>query len=314
LFPAHRDRNVITISTNVCASDDVRIRHTLPSWLRTFPEVGEFVVVVDETPPSGRIARLHRGHGNLTALYSELDAIRAQDARVRVVPLTGTDAESVLSKWFGPRSFGQYPFISPPRPIRCQAGTPILAFIFAVEAAQGDTVLRTDCDMLFSNRGWLSEAARLLQRRSADLVEPRRLGEFGINCEFSTRAFALNKRHFAQRLPIAARVLDPARFLHRLALKRPPWLALEQMIERARERGRLSATMLPTELGNSMHVATHQQASLPWFYKVPPLVELDEFPEEQVRRGPNFSPEAWQGVFGDGVDVDNGKQKSAMKL
>jgi len=171
-----------------------------------------------------------------------------------------------------------------------------LAFIFAVRVATGDTVLRTDCDMLFSNRGWLKEAARLLESGHADLVEPRRVGESSDNYQFSTRAFALNKQNFAQRLPIAASVLDPARFLHRLAAGRPPWLALEQMIQRARARGRLSATMLPAEFGSSMHVATHQQASLPWFCKVPPLVELGQFPEEQMRQGLNFSPEAWQGL------------------
>jgi hypothetical protein len=288
---------VITISTNVCAADDVRIRHTLPSWLRAFPEVDEFVVVVDESPPSGRIARLHQGHRNLSALYSELQVICAQDSRVKVVPLRSADREAMLSKWFGPRWIGQYPFFSPPRPIRCQAGTPIWAFIFAVEVAAGDTVLRTDCDMLFSNSGWLKEAARLLESGNADLVEPRRVGELSDNYQFSTRAFALNKQNFAKRLPISASVLDPARFLHRLALGRPPWLALEQMIQRAHARGRLSATMLPAEFGSSMHVATHQQASLPWFYKVPPLVELGQFPEEQVRQGLNFSPEAWKGVF-----------------
>lgn len=291
------DRNVITISTNVCAADSVRIRHTLPSWLRSFPEVDEFVVVVDERPPSGRIARLHRGHGDMTALNLELNAICAQDPRVKVVRLAHADGDAALAKWFGPRSLGQYPFFFPPRPIRCQAGTPILAFICAVEVATGSTVLRTDCDMLFSNNGWLKEAEQLLENGNADLIEPRRVGEPGNIFEFSTRAFVLNKRHFGQRLPISASILDPARFFHRLARGRPPWLPLEQMIQRARTRGRLKVTMLPAELGSSMHVATHQQASLPWFDKVPPLVEGGQFPEEQLHQGQNFSPEAWEGVL-----------------
>jgi hypothetical protein len=285
---------VISISTNVCAADNVRIRHTLPSWLRTFPEVGEFVVVVDENPPSGRIAQLHRGHGDLTAVYAQLDALCSWDSRVRVVPLKPTDGEAALAKWFGPRSLRQYPFISPPRPIRCQAGTPILAFICAVEAAKGSTVLRTDCDMLFSNQGWLRVAKELLENGTVDIVEPRRIGAVGESFDFSTRAFVLNAQRFSRRLPISAGVLDPARFVHRLMHGRPPWLPLEQMIERERARGHLTANMLPAELGKSMHVATHQQANLPWFYKVPPLVELGEFPDAQILHGPNFDPDAWK--------------------
>jgi hypothetical protein len=285
---------VITISTNVCGSDDVRIKHTLPSWLRTFPEVDDFVVVVDESPPSGRIARLHSGHSNLDALYKELHDICARDRRVRVHRLTPVDAEPTLAKWFGEKSLRQYPFLLPPRPVRCQAGTPIFAFVQAVECAKGPTVLRTDCDMLFSNHGWLKVAAERLATRAVDLIEPARLGEGNGAFQFSTRAFVLNKKVFSDRLPIAAGVLDPLRFMHRLAHRRPPWLPLERMIERARMRSLLTAEMLPSELGFSLHVATHQQASLPWFRDVPPLVERGTVPDAQRLHGQNFLPEAWQ--------------------
>src|SRR5205823_6343198 len=66
-----------SLATNVCAIDDVRIRHTLPSWLRVFgAQVSEVVVLVDEEPPSGRIAMLHGGEpSDLKRLHAELDAL-----------------------------------------------------------------------------------------------------------------------------------------------------------------------------------------------------------------------------------------------
>jgi hypothetical protein len=284
---------VISISTNVCGSDSVRIRHTLPSWLRIFPEASEFVVVVDESPPAGRIARLHRGHSDLSALYAELQTIQKRDARVRIERLP-QDAEPTLARWFGPASWLRYPLGSAPRPIRCQAGTPIFAFAHAVEVAHGPTVLRTDCDMLFFNDGWLRLADQLLTSGADDLLEPHRLGGCSEPYEFSTRAFVLNKSQFHRRLPIVPRVLDLMRFAHRIANQRPPWLALEQMLDAERQAGKIKARSLPAELGFSLHVATHDDASLPWFHSVPPLVETDAVPDGQRRFGQNFHADAWK--------------------
>jgi hypothetical protein len=279
---------MISLTTNVCSVDDVRIRHTLPSWLRVFDAwLTELIVVVDEQPPTGRIAKLHRGHAKIDHLYRELAVIEKLDRRVRVHVLNASaHAESTLKKWFGATD----------RPIRCQAGTPIFAFVQAFEEARGPIVLRADCDMLFYEAGWLDEAVRLLSHQEYDLIEPGRVGEDPAKMYMyvNSRALLMDRRSFEKKLPLPAYKLDWVRRVHRWCLGRPPWLSFEQVLEKERVAGRLRYRTLDPKLGYAMHIVTRQEASLPWFGRVVPYVERGELPAAQWARGPNFEAGAWE--------------------
>jgi len=288
------------IATNACLTDAVRLRNIIPSWLRTFADrLDDIVIVVDLQPPTGRIAALHVGYGTSDELFRELDALTRLDQRVRYVTFDpGAASDSLAKRWFVDG-----------KPVRCQGGTPILAFVAAIEAARSETVLRADCDMLFHENGWLARATELLGSGAFDVVEPPRLGYVRgpQPATVSTRALVLRPREFAaRRLPIVAHRVDPARRLLRSLQRRAPWLALENMLDCERRRGRLHHTVLDGEpsQGFSLHVATRQEAALPWFPEVVRAVERGDVPDKQRAGDGNFDATAWSGrcpVPGDGM-------------
>jgi hypothetical protein len=273
------------IATNACLADAVRLRHTVPSWLRSFGErLTEVVIMVDEQPVSGRIAANHGQAGGPEELHAELDRLRALDRRIRCErfdPAAGSD--SIARKWFGDE-----------KPLRCQGGTPILAFVATIEAARANVVLRTDCDMLFHEAGWLARADELVSIGAFDLVEPPRPGYHATLDRpiVSTRALVIRPREFATRhLPMRAHGLDPLRSFQRRLRGRPRFLALEQMFDREVELGRMHHVVLDGG-GFSLHVGTRRDAALPWFPSVVDAVERGQLASDQ-RTNWDFNATAW---------------------
>ena len=279
----------LTIATNACPGDQGRLRHVVPSWLRVFGQrLTRVVVVVDRHPATGRIARMHGTTGNLQELLAEIERLMAVDARVRRIDLdSASQLDRVSRKWF---TWGT--------PVRCQAGTPLFAFVQAIEEVQeADLVLRCDCDMLFREDGWLAAASTMLSHGRADLIEPPRLGSNLAPGPFpvSSRAFLLSpRRFFASVLPFHPHRLSLARRLHRRLLGRPGWLALEQMLEKERLARRLLHVVLDETMGFSMHVSSREQVAQGNFSEVVARVESGQVPEAQQRAGWDFVPAAWE--------------------
>ncbi len=278
-----------SMATNASTLDADRLRVVIPHWLRTFAgSLTELTVVVDPTPPTGRIAALHGSIGSLDQVRSVLAEFAQGDSRVKVENLPFGDRLScVLRKWFGAE-----------RPIRCQAGTPIAAFIAAFEAASGPLILRADCDMLFYESGWLDAAARALSEDAADLVEPAPCGGLGPGYPVvSTRALMIHAGHWRDRiLPLRAARLTGVRRVHRFLTGRPTWLALEQMLAKEEEQGRIRVAHLPEALGCSLHVATRDQATKPYIPMVVASMEAGAIPATQRRAGQNFCDSAWLAI------------------
>lgn len=275
-----------SLVTNVCATDQNRICVSAPHWIRVFGErLAEIRIVVDPEPPSGRIAAIHPSRSDVNSLLAQLRELQDTDSRVSYSILPSTqDLEWIVRRWFHRGS-----------PVRCQDGTPILAFLVAIELARGPIVMRTDCDMLFVDHGWLEAAVTLLEARDVDLVEPPRLG---LPCgeaetQVSTRAFLLHKRSVLDWIPITAHRLDPLRRLHRWLQGRPPWLALEQMLQREKDNGRIRHSVLPNNLGYSMHVARQEDVESSGFIRVVSDFEKSVLPSGQDQHW-NFLPSAWR--------------------
>lgn len=277
-------RSMFSIASNVCLADWAVVRYTVPSWLKVFgSSLAEVVVVVDERPPTGRIAESNPDLWDKGKLWHELSLLREHDSRVRIVRLSECPSEAVSRKWFGKS-----------RPVRCQAGTPILAFICALEATHQDWVMRTDSDMLFHEAGWLKAAENLLGQ--GVVVEPPRLAlETQV---ISTRALMVKRSCFAKCLPIKPWRLHPLGRLHRALKGRPTWLALEQMLEREKIKGRIRHTILPRTLGFSLHVARRQYSIEPWFGTMVKRVETGDIPTEQAAQW-NLSPQCWSAATPD---------------
>jgi hypothetical protein len=276
---------MFSLVTNASLADAERIRQVAPHWLRMFDRrVTELVVVLDPVPPIGRIAALHGPAAEPADVRAALREVSGLDSRVRVVDLpTPARTREVSDKWFRGA-----------RPVRCQAGTPILAFIYAIEQARSDVVLRADCDMLFHEAGWLSEAVGLVRSAAVDLVEPPRLG--GGAGPVSTRALVLNPSSLRTRgrLPMRPHRLDVARRWHRWITGRPPWLALEQMLQGEVDAGRMSHRVL-TGRGYSLHVASRGDMAAAVAAEAAARVERDDLPPGQ-RDDWNFRAVAWPPV------------------
>ena len=291
---------IFSIATNVSIMDAPRITCTLPHWLRTFRDLpSELLIIVDKTPPGGRIAALHKILDGAEELCSKLRRLELLDSRIRIVEAVTPNeprAKELSSRWF---KYGT--------PFRCQAGTPILAFIQAIEDASTDLILRCDCDMLFSESGWLCRSLMLVDTGEVDLVEPSRLGINGVarSLDVSTRAFLLHRTHFRERiLPIKPHSLDICRRIHRYLHRRPAWLALEQMLQIEKSKATLRHLVLSDERdGFSMHVARRQDFLLTNFSHVVSSVETASIPDAQRRAGWNFTAEAWA-QFNVGQHID----------
>ena len=272
----------ISLVTNASLADDVRLRESIPHWLRTFGRrLRELVVVVDPEPLTGRIADLHRVTADTATLTDALEVVAALDDRVRVVGLPTSEANpAVAARWF-----------SRGTPLRCQAGTPIFAFVFAIDEASSDFILRADCDMVFFDDGWVDDGLGMLERGDAELVQPPAPGSqlAGV----STRALLLRRDRLRQRaLPMRAHKLDPVRRVHRILRGRPQWLALEQMLTKEVEAGRLTHRSLRAG-GYSMHVISRDDMQAAVDLGVLERVERGELPVGQVLSH-DFVPSAWE--------------------
>jgi len=160
-------KDSVSIASNATAADGLMLLRIVPHWLRVFgSRLSEIVIVVDSEPLEGRIAELQRGQSNPEQLQEAIRTLEASDQRVRFVSLGSINPTAIERRWFGKA-----------RPLRCQAGTPILAFVAAIEQARCNIVLRCDSDMLFCERGWLLEDALPSLQEGVDVYEPpRRLG------------------------------------------------------------------------------------------------------------------------------------------
>jgi hypothetical protein len=286
----------ISLVTNVSANDLPRIKVIFDHWRAVFSgRLSDFSVLVDGSPPTGRIAAqqtsiIGLSHGEkLSRVRAELEAQARLDPRMQIrdVPI-GLDRDRINQAWFG------RPDID-----RCQGGTPISAFAAAFDAGQSRFVLRADCDMLFHDNGWIDAAIDILDSQGADMVEPPRhvadQGQFKV----TTRALMINKPAFAATvLPLVPARLDPARAILRQLQGRAPWLALEQTLEANRQSGRLRYKVLPPDLGQWLHVTRNEEAALPIMPTVAKAVLAGNIPPAQNQAGWDFVEAAW-------LDIDN---------
>ncbi len=275
-----------SIAANVCAADGAMILHTVPSWLRTFGDrLSEVLLVFDERPASGRLARQHRKVFEKGQLRDALADLVKLDSRIRCSVLNYDLVARTGRKWF-----------QEPNILRCQAGTPIFAFVQAIEESSGDIVLRTDADMLFCDNGWLDQALRMLQCNENDVVEPPKLGmEFHPSFQLvSTRAFMVRRSQFvANCLPLKAHRLDPARRVHRFLTRRSSWLALEEIFEKEKKSERIRHIILQPQLGFSVHVYNRDDVHVDSFARMVSLIESNRVPPNQIEQGWNLVRAAW---------------------
>jgi len=275
-----------SIVANVTTADSALILHTVPNWLRVFNDrIAEVLIVIDEKPAEGRMALSRKQSPSIDELYIALEHLRSLDSRVSWIVLDYSQAKDTSLRWFGVSNV-----------VRCQSGSPTFGYAYAVEHAVSDIVLRIDCDMVFYNAGWFERAIELLGSGELDLAEPPKIGMYihGYQNTLSTGALMLKRSSFFTRcLPLKPHRLDWLRCIHRSLKGRPIWLSLEEILLREKERGRLTHSLLSSELGFSVHVYSRAYAKSPHLQYVISAIEAGNVPDEQLSCGWSLCLEAW---------------------
>lgn len=275
-----------SIGSNVSLADSKMIRYTVPNWLRVFgSSLKEIVLIIDPQSPTGRLGKQYDYYAKLDDLIYEVKKLEELDSRVRSTMIkTGKEMEKDLRHWFK-RGY----------PIRCQSGTPIAAFINAVEECTNDFVLRCDSDFLFFENGFLNDGYDLLSSEEFDIIEPPMLGVPQRN-DISLGAFMVIPSLFkANCLPIKAHKIDILRRIHRKIQRLPTYINLEEMISVEKAKSRVKHCNLDGGLGKgfSLHLINRTDVMLPGFGNVIAHIELGDAPKSQTDRGRNFDSDLW---------------------
>lgn len=277
--------NKISISTNVTSQDAPRILKVLPNWLKVFGNnIHEILIVHDKKPIEGRIKELHKNLNKVRYIEFYCDEILGLDKRIRIIDLDYNNSSEILNRWF----YGNE------KPIRCQAGTPIYAFIYAIEKAQSDFILKVDCDMVFFNNGFVEKIIGAYSSNKFDVGEVSKTGSNNPHKGFSTRSFFVNRKSFYEKLPMTAHKLDILRRIHRKFNRRPSYLSLEEIIKIEIEKNRFISVVLPVELGYSMHISTIEEMNLPKICKIIEMFGNGLIPPKQISGSENFSIYFWE--------------------
>ena len=281
--------NSISIATNVTSQDLLRIFNVLPNWLKIFGKhILEIVIVYDKRPVEGRIKELHKSAQNIRPIKHSFDDLLKLDPRIRITNLDYKVTKEISGKWFKKNA----------NPIRCQMGTPIYAFIYAIEETISDIVLKVDCDMVFYNNGFIEKLSNNELIKEWDIIEISRTGSTRIqDYKFSTRAFFLNKNSFYKKLPIPAYKLDFIRQFHRKLINRSDYLALEQMIQIEIEKKNIQRSFLDKNLGCCMHICTQEEMQLAEINLIIEMFGKGIIPENQLNDTENFSYKLWESAL-----------------
>jgi len=267
----------ISFVTNATLQDGKRLKIFLPAVISVFDSVlEELIVIVDRKPESGRIKKLHVGTQNLFFDPEDI-LLELKDPRIRFENLDYSKVTAISSKWFSKRNV-----------IRCQAGTPIFAFLYGIEICKLPYIVRSDCDILFSDSGFIEKAKHLLP--SFDLLQMPFLNNDLV--AFSSRCFYVNMKNLERKLPLKISRLDPIRQLHRMLKLLPTYMALEQTLERNIQMGIISCYRFTTEDGYSMHIPYRKD-----FDNLESIADRfikGQIPSEQLSLQHDFSRAYWQ--------------------
>jgi len=276
---------MINIVTNVSIYDGIRIKHTIPNWVRIFGSKIESIrIIVDEKPVEGRIKSLHSNNKIIYSVDESICDLLNKYPFINVEKLNYAEAEEISSVFFKKGN-----------PIRCQFGTPIFAFLKGIHSIDEGIILRTDCDLLYYDEGWVEKSIHLLTDNKYDIIEPPIPGE--IDYGFSSRCFLVNKKKFMEKMPIKAYKLDPLRRIDRILNKRSVYLALEQMFQKEIDRNYLLCKKMENNLGFSIHFNHPNDFRINDIEDVIDRIEKDSLPDKQKNNW-NFNQEFWKDING----------------
>jgi hypothetical protein len=269
-------RRKISFVANATLNDGIRLKYFVPSVLTTFGSVlEELIVIVDHRQEDGRI-KMHQNQNIINKLDQAAISNLIDDPKLKFIDLDYNRLDEISLKWFGRKGIN-----------KCQDGTPIFAFLFGIENCKLPYILRSDCDVLFRNKGFIQESFNLLPHY--DLLQTPFMNDLAI--PFSTRSFFINRDRVEKKLPMKVLQLDLLRSWHRRLLNRPPYMALEQMFEYNILKEHLNCFKFSTKTGLSMHIPFRRD-----FDDIEQVVTAflaDDIPTGQFSEQHNYKREYW---------------------
>jgi hypothetical protein len=271
---------MLSFVTNATLNDAIRLEIFIPHILNVFGTfVDEIIVILDTRAEEGRIKSLHSSNAFVTIADEQfLLRLKSLDKRIKIFNCDYTRVDEISIKWFGRPSIN-----------RCQAGTPIFAFLFGIENCNSDCIIRSDCDIFFYNNGFLEQ---LLRNKSADLIQLPMLNDDLI--PFSSRSFYIDRTRVEARLPLKAYRLDLLRRLHRFMKNRSSYMALEQIFQLNIDNDKIHVERQTTRWGYSMHISKREYFTEPYIHDVERSFRLGQVPEAQLRYKHDFHRELWR--------------------
>jgi hypothetical protein len=276
---------------NVTDIDGTIVSHTIPHILRSHKDtICRLTVVIDERKRTGRLQAAETKHDVVQTL-GEIASVVGSTA-INVVRLDYSQAKATMRRWFGNERVAA----------RCAGGTPLLAFLFGMDQASAEYVLRTDCDMIYfdgSPDGWLTDGRRLLDDYpdiyfvSPYLGPPGDSASNGVTAErgktglrlshaFSTRCFLYKRSKLESLLPLVRATHPFPKRVQYCAQGRSGERALEQSIAMTlRARGTYRCDLEPSS-AIAIHVAHRGRFVEPGFESIVCDVEHGRFPECQA--------------------------------
>ncbi len=271
---------MINIVTNVTPLDGIRIKYTIPNWIRVFDnKIKSLKIIIDEKPIEGRIKTIPNSRNNYF-LNDILDFFLNKYPFIVTEKLNYNEVENISKQFFKKGN-----------PVRCQQGTPVFAFLKGISSIEEGIILRTDCDIIYYDNGWVDKSIQLLNENKYDIIEPSMLG--GVDYGFSSRSFLINKKDFMKRMPIKAYKLDLLRIIDRKLKKRSVYLALEQMIQKEIKRNSLSRKKIDYSFGHYIHFISSAHFEDDKINEVISRIENNSIPDIQQKE-PNFVWEYWK--------------------
>lgn len=262
--------------TNATKMDGGRLSVFLPIVLQVFGDfIDEVLVILDTRPEEGRIKKLHKNASSAQVSVEEVCA-SIKDFQIRLIELDYSKIDEISEKWFGVKGVN-----------RCQAGTPIFAFLYGIEQCQHSNIIRSDCDILYCNLGMIDEIQRLSKK--FDLIQFPFLNDGSI--AFSTRSFYINRERVYRKLPLKLHKLDFLRTIKRAYSGKPNWLALEQILDAEILMDHLQLHVVQTSKGYTMHIPSRGD-----FVGLQPIAErfvLGKIPERQLKIQHDYKQTLW---------------------
>ncbi|HZV69762.1 MAG TPA: hypothetical protein VFG10_09465 [Saprospiraceae bacterium] len=265
--------------TNATLNDAVRLDVFIPHVLKVFDShIDELLIVIDAKTEEGRIKHLHATdiiNPKINDAY--ISRIQALDYRIRFIKCDYSEVKVISPKWFNKKNIN-----------RCQAGTPIFAFLFGIEHCKNEKIIRSDCDILFFDKGFID---RLWNDNNHEMIQLPRLNNTWNS--FSSRSFYIDRRKMEMKLPLTAYKLNLIRQLHRFLKKRPPYLALEQMLDAAIRKDKFNFEKCSTASGYTMHIAKREEFRNIIIHEVERKFRQGFIPPQQLNYNHDYKEEAW---------------------